>query len=115
MSKMASHESFGHLQHKLWSKEGSGIDPTLVRAGRVRHTVGKLSRRATSFLQTSSQLEVRARNYEMPKSRESKLGQFRDSHLGVPGQKSIWMWPLWSGAEYTIWGKVVASPESRPW
>ncbi len=20
-----------------------------------------------------------------------------------------------SGAEYTIWGKVVASPESRPW
>jgi hypothetical protein len=25
MSKMASHESFGHLQHKLWSKEGSGV------------------------------------------------------------------------------------------
>jgi hypothetical protein len=25
MSKMASHESFGHLQHKLWSKEGPGI------------------------------------------------------------------------------------------
>jgi hypothetical protein len=25
MSKMASHEPFGHLQHKLWSKEGPGI------------------------------------------------------------------------------------------
>jgi hypothetical protein len=25
MSKMASHESFGHLQHKLWSKEGSRV------------------------------------------------------------------------------------------
>jgi hypothetical protein len=25
MSKMASYEPFGHLQHKLWSKEGSGI------------------------------------------------------------------------------------------
>jgi len=25
MSKMASHEPFGHLQHKLWSKEGSGV------------------------------------------------------------------------------------------
>jgi hypothetical protein len=25
MSKMASHESFGHLQHKLWSKEGPGV------------------------------------------------------------------------------------------
>jgi hypothetical protein len=25
MSKMASHESFGHLQHKLWSKERSEV------------------------------------------------------------------------------------------
>jgi hypothetical protein len=25
MSKMASHEPFGHLQHKLWSKEGLGV------------------------------------------------------------------------------------------
>jgi hypothetical protein len=25
MSKMASHESFEHLQHKLWSKEGPGV------------------------------------------------------------------------------------------
>jgi hypothetical protein len=25
MSKMASYESFGHLQHKLWSKEGLGV------------------------------------------------------------------------------------------
>jgi hypothetical protein len=41
--------------------------------------------------------------------------QFRDSHLGVPGQKAIWMWPPWNGAEYIIWGKVVASPEFGPW
>jgi hypothetical protein len=27
MSKMASHEPFGHLQHKLWQKEGSGVKP----------------------------------------------------------------------------------------
>jgi hypothetical protein len=25
MSKMASHEPFGHLQHKLWAKEGPGV------------------------------------------------------------------------------------------
>jgi hypothetical protein len=25
MSKMALHESFGYLQHKLWSKEGPGV------------------------------------------------------------------------------------------
>jgi hypothetical protein len=30
MSKMALHEPFGHLQHKLWSKEGPGIKlPTI--------------------------------------------------------------------------------------
>jgi hypothetical protein len=64
MSKMALHESFGHLQHKLWSKEGpgiklavwllttkkSGIDPTPICAGGMRHTIGKFLRRATNFL-----------------------------------------------------------------
>jgi hypothetical protein len=59
--------------------------------------------------------ELWARSYELPKSWESKPGQFRDSHLGVPGQTTIWMWPPWSDAEYTIWGKVVASLESGPW
>jgi hypothetical protein len=33
----------------------------------------------------------------------------------ISGQKAIWMWPPWSGTQYTIWGKVVASPESGPW
>jgi hypothetical protein len=29
MSKMVSHEPFGHLQHKLWSKEGPGVKLTI--------------------------------------------------------------------------------------
>jgi hypothetical protein len=29
MSKMASHESFGHLQTKLWAKEGSRVKLTV--------------------------------------------------------------------------------------
>jgi len=29
MSKMASHEPFGHLQHKLWSKEGPRVKLTI--------------------------------------------------------------------------------------
>jgi hypothetical protein len=58
--------------------EKSGIDPTLVCAGGVQHTVGKLSRRATSFLETSSQSMVWTRSYELPKSRKFKPGQFRD-------------------------------------
>jgi hypothetical protein len=35
--------------------------------------------------------------------------------LGIPGQNAIWMWPPWKGIEYTIRGKVVASPKSMPW
>jgi hypothetical protein len=44
---------------------------------------------------------------------------------GLSGKKAIWMWPPWRAIEYTIWGKVVASPwvramvslvsPSRPW
>jgi hypothetical protein len=59
----------------------SGIDLVSVCVGGVQHTVGKLLRRATSLLQTSSQLEVGAvgaKSYERPKPRESKPGQFRD-------------------------------------
>jgi hypothetical protein len=29
MSKMASHEPFGHLQHKLWAKERPGVKLTI--------------------------------------------------------------------------------------
>ncbi len=39
--------------------------------------------------------------------------------LGLPlrvlKQKAIWMWPLWRTTKYTIRGKVVASPKSKPW
>jgi hypothetical protein len=93
----------------------SGIDPTPGCAVGVRHTVGELLRRSTRLLQTSSQSEVWVRSYKLPKSRESKPGQFRDSSLGVPGIKAIWMRAPQSNAENTIWGKVVASPESGPW
>ncbi len=33
----------------------------------------------------------------------------------ISRQKAIWMWSPWRGAKYTIWGKVVASPEFGPW
>jgi len=54
----------------------SGIDLISVHAGEVRHTIGKLSRRATTLVQTSSQSKFGARNYERPKSQESKPRQF---------------------------------------
>jgi hypothetical protein len=82
---------------------------------RGRYVVGKISTRATTSVQTSLRSEVRARRYDLSKSRESRtgtLGWFRDSNLGVPGICAIWMWVRRSVAEYTIWGMVVASPES---
>jgi hypothetical protein len=54
-------------------------------------------------------------SYGPVKSWKSQMLEFRDSHLGVLGQNVIWMWASWRGIEYTIRGKVVASPKSRPW
>jgi hypothetical protein len=54
----------------------------------------KKSRRwVTTLLPTSSQMEVCMRSYVPPKSQECQLWEFRDPHLGVMGQKAIWMWP----------------------
>jgi hypothetical protein len=65
--------------------------------GGVQHTGGKLSMRATTLLQTSSQSEVCTQSYDPPKSWESQLWEFRDSHLGVPGQNDSWVLVPWPG------------------
>ncbi len=56
-----------------------------------------------------------SRELWIPKVPGLQPGQFRDSNLGVLGKRAIWMWPPRNVAENTIWGKVVASPESGPW
>jgi len=69
---MGSHRPFGHLKHKLWPKERLEIELISLHAGSVRHVVGKLSTRAITLLQTSSQFEVCTQSYGAPKSRESQ-------------------------------------------
>jgi hypothetical protein len=107
MFKMASHESFGHLQPKLWAKEGPGvsltpghkksaIDPIPTCVGGVQHGVGKLSKIATRLVQSSSRSKIRVRSCDGPKSRESKPGQFRDS-FGTPLWESRDKEPLGRG------------------
>jgi len=54
----------------------------------VWHTVGKLLTRATTLLQIAPRSEVWSQSYGVPKSWESQLARFRDSHSGVPGEKS---------------------------
>jgi hypothetical protein len=81
----------------------------------VPHIIKKLSIMATTLFWTSSQSELYKESYGPPKSQESRVWEFQDSHLGVPWQKAIWMWPSWRVIEYTIRGKVVASPKFELW
>jgi hypothetical protein len=92
-----------------------------LHAGGVWHIIKKLLTKATTFLYTSYQLKVSSQSeactqsYGPLKLRESQLWEFRDSHLGVPKQNEIWVLISWPGIEYTIRGKVVASPKFKPW
>jgi len=56
----------------------------------VRYVVGKISTRATTSVQTSLRSEVRARSYDLSKSRESRtgtLGWISGLQLGSPEKK----------------------------
>jgi hypothetical protein len=52
------------------------------------HTIGKFLTRATTLLTTAPWSEVCSQSYGAPKSQESLLAQFWDSHLRVPREKS---------------------------
>ncbi len=69
----------------------------------MRHTVGNFLTRATTLLETSLQLEACIGSYAPSKLRESQLLEWE--------QKTIWMWPPWRGAEYTIRGKGGGFPQ----
>jgi hypothetical protein len=61
--------------------EKSGIDPISMCADGMRHIVRKLSMRATTLFQISSQLEVCTQSFGAPKLRESQPWRF--CHLDV--------------------------------
>jgi hypothetical protein len=133
---MASHGPFEHFQHKLCAKEGPGVKlaiwlPTTKSQESTRPRCVQ-AECDTSLKSSQGELQVCFRPHPNRRSEQGVMscqslgspnrdsfgtvsGQFRDVHLGVPGQKAIWMWPWWSGTEYTIWGKVVVSPKSGSW
>jgi hypothetical protein len=130
ISKMASHWPFGHLQPKLWAKEGVKLAvwlPTTKsqESTSSRHPIWNFdtslerSRRGLQLwfrLCCDPTLQSGVMSSQSPGTpTETISGQFRDSNLGVPRKRAIWMWPRWRAAENTIRGKVVASPESGPW
>jgi len=85
---MAKRRAESQIANLTFDQKKSGIDSIYLFADNVRHTVEKLLTRTTTLLQITPQSEVCSQSYGDPKSRESQLARFRDSHSGVPGEKS---------------------------
>jgi hypothetical protein len=125
MSKMALHWSFGHLQPKLWAKEGPGVK-LAIWLPTTKSWESTCSRRALRECDTALEISLQGlqdwfrlrcdprlgRGVMAVQSPGSPTGthsgQFRDSISWVPGKCDIWMPLPWSNAEYTIRSKVVA-------
>ncbi len=54
----------------------------------MRQTLGKLLTKATTLPYITLRSKVFSQSYGAPKSRESPLARFRDSRMGVPGEKN---------------------------
>jgi hypothetical protein len=122
--KLNLHCPFGHLKHKLWPKERSGIKLTVW-------LLTIKSQESTQFPYVQAMcnipLESSWRGIQLcfkPHRNQRSTCQVmclqsceRPScgNLGVMGQKAIWMWPWWRATKYTIKGKAVASPKYELW
>jgi hypothetical protein len=111
MSKMGSHDSFGHLKHQLWPKEGPRVKLTIWPPTTKSR---KLTWLPCMHVACNIPLESSRRRLQLCFILHLNEN-FMTSILGVPRQNAIWMWASWRGTKYTIRGKVVASPKSRPW
>jgi len=108
---MPSHWLFGHLQPKLWAKEGTGVKLTIwlpITKSReidlfptsdlsMRHGVGKILTRATTLVQNSSRSNSAFGSYGSSKFRESRWDNFgtpfRESREFVPFGCSLYDQP----------------------
>jgi hypothetical protein len=127
---MASHWSFGHLQPKLWAKEGPGVKLVVwLPTTKSRESTSSRCpiRECDMALERSRRglkLWFRPRCDPTPQSGVMAVqssgspagtisGQFRDSISEVPGICAIRMPPPWRGTENTIGSKVVAYSRVR--
>jgi hypothetical protein len=85
---MAKRRAGSQIANLTPNHKKSGIDPIYLATEGMQHIIGQLLTRTTTLLQTASQSEVCSQSYGVPKSRESQPTRFRDSHSGVPGEKS---------------------------
>jgi hypothetical protein len=132
---MGSHCSFGHLKHKLWAKEGPGVELPGVCQFWLPTTKSRESTRFT-WLQATCHISLESSRRELQlcfrpcRNPRSVLKVMRLQSCESPGwrsfgtptresresrdKKAISMWALWRGAEYTI-GNIGLTPESGPW
>jgi hypothetical protein len=118
--KMGSHDPFGHLQHKLWPKERLGVKlavwlPTMENQESTWFPCVQV---ACDMSLESSQRGIELWFRPRPDRRSAPEVIVLQS-CGTPSfgdfRTPIWMPLPHSDAKYTIWGKVVASPESGMW
>jgi hypothetical protein len=83
MSKWAMRTHSKHLRRK--SRESTRFTWLQITCD---IPLGKLLTKATTLLHIAPRSEVYLQSYGVPKSRESRLARFRDSHSKVPGKKS---------------------------
>jgi len=128
MSKMGLHDPFRHLKHKLWPKEG--WKPNLQfdsRSLKVKNHLNFLSCRWHATYRWKALDESYNFGLDLisigglhaklwvPKVVEDPIVRITGFPLGSPKTKCHLDVGLWKGIEYTIRGKVVASPKSGPW
>jgi len=111
---MGSHCSFGHLKHKLWPKEGPWVKLSIWLSTRKSQESTRFTCLQTTwdiFLESFRQeLQLCFRPHLDPRSSRKVMGlqnrmspSYRDfGTLESRERKTIWMWALWRGAEYTI-------------
>jgi hypothetical protein len=85
---MAKRRVESQIDNLIPDQKKSGINPIYLAVEGVRHTFGKLSTRTTTLFLTALQSDVCLQSYRVPKSWESHLAQFWDSHSGVLGEKN---------------------------
>jgi hypothetical protein len=125
---MGLHDPFGHLKHKLWPKERLGVKLTiwlLITKSQESTRFPCVQVVCDIMLESSWQrLQLYFITHFNQRSAHKIMGPqscpkiARVLTLGISklsGQNAIWMWASWSGIKYTIRGKVVASPKSKPW
>jgi hypothetical protein len=126
---MGSHHPFGHLKHKLWPKEGLGINLAVW-------LLTSKSRESTQFpcVQVACHIPLKSLQQGLQfcfrphfdrrlahkvmglQSRGSlNFDNFETPTWESREKNAIWIWALWSGTKYTIRGKVMASPKSGSW